>query len=567
MKKNILFLSVLATSLLGLPGHGEVKLPMIFGDHMVLQEGKTLPVWGTASPGEKVTVTIGADSDSATAGGDGAWRVDLKPLPVSSTGTTLTVAGTNTLTFQDVVVGDVWLASGQSNMELPMKAIASPLNVIDIKKVIAEANNHPLIRIFLVKRNPALTPRPDVAGGMWKVSSPESVSESSAVAYFFAQILQDKLQRPIGVIDSYWGGQPIETFTSREALQPIPELKGELAKSDGRRAAWLAMSDDQRAAAMADYNAKIATWMTNVDIPYQAVAKKWRDDALAAQKAGQPQPPKPPAESVPRPPSPDGDAGQPAVLFNGMIAPLIPYAIKGALWYQGESNARECELYGTLLPRMIGDWRTRWSEGDFPFLVVGLANFTYRYPVPVDQPWARVREAQVQTSQKVANVAVAEAIDIGQAHNIHPIDKFDVGRRLAAAALHVAYGQEVPWVGPTFAGMKIDADHITIQFANTGAGLTIGQSPYYGDNPPPPTDHLVGFAVAGQDRQWAWADAKIEGDNVLLSSAQVANPVAVRYGWAANPAVNLYNKEGFPAEPFRTDDWPMVPAPPPPANW
>ncbi len=565
MKKTLLLLSALTAVLTAMPGQGDVTLPKIFGDHMVLQEGKTLPVWGTAAPGEKVTVTIGADSASATAGADGAWRVDLKPLPVNATGTTLTVAGANTVTFQDVVVGDVWLASGQSNMELPMKALATRPNPLDIKKLVAQSAN-PQIRIFVVAKKPAITPRSDVAGGTWKVCGPDSVMESSAVAYFFGQILQEKLQRPIGLIDSYWGGQRIQSFTSREALETVPAAKNDVARTDALRATWLAMSDSERAAAMADYNAKMATWTPTVDVPFRAALLKWQAADLAAKVAGQPEPPKP-VETPPRPASPDGDAGAAAVLFNGMIAPLIPYAIEGALWYQGEANAGEGELYGTLLPLMIGDWRARWGEGDFPFLVVGLANFTYRYPVPVDHGWARLREAQVKTSEKVPNVALAEAIDIGEAHNIHPVDKIDVGRRLAAAALHVAYGQAVPWIGPTFAGMKIDGNQIVIQFANTGAGLVIAKSPYYGDNPPLPTDQLVGFAIAGPDRKWAWADAKIEGDSVVVSSAEVPNPVAVRYGWAGNPAVNLYNQEGFPAEPFRTDDWPYVPPPPAPLKW
>jgi sialate O-acetylesterase len=563
--KNILSLTALAVALFVMPGRGAVKLPLIFGDHMVLQEGQTLSVWGTAAPGEKVTVTIGPDSASATAGADGSWRVDLKPLPVSTTGTTLTVAGANTVTFQDVVVGDVWLASGQSNMELPMKALATRANPIDIRKLVAAANN-PQIRIFVVTKKPAITPRSDLAGGTWKVCSPDSVLESSAVAYFFGQILQDKLQRPIGLIDSYWGGQRIQSFTSREALQTLPAAKNDLMRSDALRAKWLAMSDSQRTATMADYNAKLADWTTKVNVPFLAVLAKWQAADLAAKTAGQPEPPKP-VVTPPRPPSPDGDAGVATALFNGMIAPLIPYAIKGALWYQGESNGGEGELYGALLPLMIGDWRARWGEGDFPFLVVGLANFGYRYPNPVDHGWARLRESQVKTSEKVPNVALAEAIDIGEAHNIHPVDKLDLSKRLAAAALHVAYGQDVPWIGPTFAGMTIGAGQIVIQFAHTGAGLVIGKSPYYADNPPTPADQLVGFAIAGADQKWSWADAKIDGATVVVSSAQVPNPVAVRYGWAGNPAVNLYNQEGFPAEPFRTDNWPYVPTPAAPAKW
>jgi sialate O-acetylesterase len=211
---------------------------------------------------------------------------------------------------------------------------------------------------------------------------------------------------------------------------------------------------------------------------------------------------------------------------------------------------------------MIRDWRGKWNEGDFPFLVVGLANFRPRLPVPVDEPWARVREGELQTSQTLPNVALAEAIDVGQAGDIHPVDKFDVGRRLAAAAEHVAYGGKDPWAGPTYAGETVQGSSIRIKFDHADGGLVIRASPWPADNPPEPTDHLVGFAVAGADHKWAWADATIDGTSVVLASKEVPAPVAVRFGWANNPALNLYNNAGFPAVPFRTDDWPLDVTPP-----
>ena len=254
-----------------------------------------------------------------------------------------------------------------------------------------------------------------------------------------------------------------------------------------------------------------------------------------------------------------------------MINPVIPYAIRGALWYQGESNggnSDDSRHYGGQLEAMITDWRTRWNEPDFTFLVVGLANFGYRFPDPVDEGWAAVREGEIHASEKLKNVAVAEAIDIGEAHGIHPIDKLDVGKRLAAAAFHVAYGLKGPWVGPTYAGEVIEKDKIRIKFAHTGGGLVVGASPHIvDDNPALPTDHLVGFAIAGEDRKWVWADARIAGDEIIVSSPQVPNPVAVRFAWANNPAMNLYNKAGFPAEPFRTDNWSFAPPPPTPEKW
>jgi sialate O-acetylesterase len=451
-------------------------------------------------------------------------------------------------------------------MELTMGNIENSQNVVDIKKVIADANN-PQIRIFLVEKKSTFVPLSDVAGGQWRVCSPDAVRGSSAVAYFFGQALQDKLKRPIGLIDTYWGGQPVQTFTGTEALQALPFEADALKNTANRAAPFLAMTPDQQKAAMADYQTKVTAWQQTSDGPYNDQVRKWQADVAAAKAANQPEPPRP-TESQPRPQSPDGREGEPGTLFNGMIHPLIPYAIKGALWYQGESNGGngpDADQYGPLLETMISDWRTRWNEPEFPFLVVGLANFGYRYPDPVDEGWAHVRNGEIEASTKLKNVAVAEAIDIGEAHNIHPVDKLDVGRRLAAAALHIAYGRKGAWVGPTFESMKAGAGKIRVKFAHTGGGLKIGVSPHTDE--PLPTDKLVGFAIAGDDKKWAWADAKISGDDVILTSTAVPNPVAVRYGWANNPAVNLYNAEGFPAEPFRTDNWPFVNPPPAPQKW
>lgn len=241
-----------------------------------------------------------------------------------------------------------------------------------------------------------------------------------------------------------------------------------------------------------------------------------------------------------------------------MIYPLIPFAIKGALWYQGEQDATNtADLYGTELTAMIRDWRGKWKQGDFPFLVVGLANFPARQAMPTDDGWARVREGQLQASQKLPNVGLAKAIDVGQVWNIHPVDKLDVSRRQAAAAQHLAYGEKDTWAGPTYAGETIEGNSIRIKFDH-GWGLVIRASPWPADNPPEPSDHLVGFAVAGADRKWVWADATIDGTSVVISSKEVPVPVAVRFAWANNPPLNLYHQAGFPAVPFRTEDWPLA---------
>ncbi len=537
----------------------DVKLPAIFGDHMVLQQDGKIPVWGTAAPGEEIKVTVGSNSATATAAQDGKWRVDLPSLAASSMPVTLTVAGKNTVTFQDVLVGDVWLASGQSNMEF------STGGVLDAKDVIAAANK-PLIRLFHVVNTPGIIPKSDVTG-KWELCTPETVPNFSAVAYLFGVELQNKYNRPIGLIESAWGGTPAQTWISLDALKTIPSEAGDVANMQKMVDAFPKDPTGQ-AAVMADYHAKLDEWQTKVHAPFQALFDKWLPLANAAKAANQPEPPGRPQESAPRPQSPDGEGGQPSVLFNGQIAPLIPYAIKGAIWYQGESNAGGWgDGYDTLLKTLITDWRTRWAEGDFPFLIVQIANNDPRYPFPTDSGWAGVRAGQEKVVQTVPKTGLASTIDLGCALNIHPPDKQDVAKRLALVAQHVAYGEPVVCNGPTFAKMTTNGSEIRIDYTDIGTGLTIGKSPWYSkEYPPTSTTELVGFAVAGDDKKWQWAKARIDGDGVVVSSDQVPKPVAVRYGWATNPEVNLYNKEGLPAVPFKSDDWPFVapPGPPPP---
>jgi sialate O-acetylesterase len=551
-----------------LPAQADVKLPAIFGDHMVLQQDGKIPVWGWADAGEKVSVAIGSDKADTTGGADGKWRVDLAPMPTTATGVTMTVTGKNTLTFQDVLVGEVWLASGQSNMELKMNA-----GLVTGQDAIAQSAN-PQIRLFTVDKVADLTPQEDVKGS-WKICGPDTVGSMSAVAYFFGRELQQKLQRPVGLLESDWGGTAIESWMSIETLGALPFTKGGVDNTQKRKDAEPKSAAD-RAKAQADFQAALADWKKNVDDPFQPVIRKWYADRDAAKKAGQPEPP-PPHEASNHPNSPLGEMFEYTTLFNGMIAPIIPYAMRGAIWYQGESNSGGDGLnYDVLLKTMITDWRARWNEGDFPFLVVGLANCDARYPFPVDSGWAGVRYGQAQVTDTLPNTGLAEAIDIGEAHNIHPLDKLDLSRRLAADALAIAYKQNVPYQGPRFDSMKVDGGTLRVTYKDTGAGLTIGQPPVdyqtalaahklATDDPLPPTDKLVGFAIAGADKKWVFADAKIDGNDVVLSSPQVPNPVAARYGWANNPQVNLYNKDGFPAVPFRTDDWGFV-APPPNPN-
>jgi sialate O-acetylesterase len=494
---------------------------------------------------------MGASQAETQADANGKWRVDLPPLPTNATGQTMTVNGKNTLTFQDVLIGDVWLASGQSNMELPLTA------ALNAKDAIPAATN-PQIRLFLVKRQPGIIPKSDVEGA-WMVCSPDAASPFSAIAYFFGQELQSSLHRPIGLVGSYWGGTFITAWIGFDALKALPVTEPG-TEDVQRRIDAFPKDPTAQAATMTDYRAKLLDWQTNVETPYQAAMKQWQQDDAAAKAAGKPEPPQP-QRSAPHPNSPDGEAWEYTVLFNGMINPLIPYGIKGVLWYQGESNSDSLPThYQELLKTLITDWRTRWNQGDFPFLVVQIANAGARAVTPpIDSGWAVVREAEAKTAETLPKVGMAVTMDLGLG-DIHPPDKLDVGKRLAATARNVAYGQDVPHLGPSYTGMTVDGNKIHLKFKDIGSGLVIGTPPLISLNAQPqPHPNLIGFAITGADKNWTWANAVIAGDEVIVSSDQVATPVAVRYGWADNVEINLYNKEGFPAVPFRTDNWEFVP--------
>jgi sialate O-acetylesterase len=529
----------------GSPLPANVKMPAIFGDHMVLQQDIKIPVWGTADPGEAVTVALGSETAQATAAADGSWRVDLPPLPTGTAPVTMTVAGKNTLTFQDVLVGEVWICGGQSNMQFPLRE--------DYTAADAMAKADPQIRYIYVGLKNALDPQTDIAGGKWTVCTPQTAGRCCAAGYFFARELRTKYPRPFGLIDSNAGGTRIQEWTSIDAQRKVPELKHNADDYDALKAAYPQASAEYPAK-LAAYKDALAKWQQEVGTTYNPLLATWKAQADQAQKAGLPLPPKPqpsspmPAEPVP----PEGKAGvTPAGLFNGMIAPLIPYAIKGALWYQGESNAGTSLVeYRAALQALIADWRQRWGEGDFPFLIVQLASYKA-------SAWPIIREGQLETARTVPNTGLAVAIDIGDPGGpIHPIDKLDVGLRLARAAEHVAYGENNVYSGPIYDSMKVEGGTIRLSFTQVGSGLVIGSAPWVApDQKPLPADKLRGFAIAGADKKWFAGDATIDGDTVVVSSSQVPQPVAVRYAWANAPKCNLYNKEGLPASPFRTDDW------------
>ncbi|HJT78545.1 MAG TPA: sialate O-acetylesterase, partial [Gemmataceae bacterium] len=417
-------LAAVSAVALAAPARADVRLPKVFSDHMVLQRDAAVPVWGWADPGEEVTVAVAGQTKKTTAGADGKWAVRLGKLEGAGP-LTLTVKGKNERTVRDVLVGEVWLASGQSNMALTVKQAR------DFAKE-KEAAHFPQIRMFTVARHPAREPQAD-CDGSWQVCSPETVGDFSATAYFFGRDLHQKLNVPVGLINSSYGGTPIEAWTSRGVMAKQPELKALLNLWAHKAAEY----DPEEAKAR-----------------YEEQLAKWKEAAARAKAEGK-APPRPPRKPV----RPQDDPHAPAVLFNGMIAPLIPYALRGAIWYQGESNAgseQSGKLYGVQLPLLVRDWRGRWGEGDFPFAWVQLPNFETQA-----KGWPFVREAMLH-ALALPNTGMAVAIDIGEAHDIHPKNKQEVGRRLALWVRAEGYGERLPWSGPLPAEHKVVGDRVEV---------------------------------------------------------------------------------------------------------
>lgn len=487
----------------------ELKVPAFIGDHMVIQRDMEAPLWGWADPGAQVEVTITGQTTKGVADADGRWQVTLSPMSVATDHTLTISTGDEKLEFSNVAVGEVWVCSGQSNMEWTVS------NSRDAALEIAGAN-YPDIRLFMVQRTTADTPQTDVVGS-WAPCSSETVPGFSAVAYFFGKKLYQELGVPIGLLKTAWGGTPAEAWTSREKLEATPEAMPTVERWDKLVANF--------PEARANYEKQLEQW--------KARSHKLIDNGRL------------PDEKAPQAPTSPDHPHRPASLYNGMIAPIIPYAIRGAIWYQGESNAGRAHQYRSIFPAMIIDWRERWGQGDFPFYWVQLANFRARDENPVESEWAELREAQNMTL-KLPNTGTGLAIDIGEADDIHPKNKQDVGLRLALNALAKDYGVDVSYAGPTYAHMAVEGNKIRIGFEHTDGGMVS------------PGGDLRGFAIAGADRKFVWANATIDGDSVVVWSDQVAEPVAVRYGWANNPDCNLYNRAGLPANPFRTDDWPCI---------
>lgn len=508
--------------LLALSAQADVTLNGMFADNMVLQRGMELPIWGFADPGEEVTVSACGQTKSATADGEGRWRVRLDPIEMEGA-FPVTISGENEIVLQNVVMGDVWICSGQSNMVWTVQ------NSVNGADEVANAN-FPLIRLCQVKRATATEPADQVEAG-WVECSPETVGPFSAVGYFFGRELHQELGVPVGLISSNWGGTPAEAWISAEKIETDP------AYADVYE--WWANAIELHPERMETYQ--------NETLP------QWRAKWEAAKAAGEePLPRRPQA-----PPGPD-HYRRPSNLFNAMIHPLIPYAIRGAIWYQGEANGgpsgggrSSAWQYRHLFPAMIEDWRERWGQGDFPFGWVQLANYRAIAEQPEESTWAEVRESQTLTLS-LPNTGQALAIDVGEAGNIHPKDKQTVGHRLALWALDEVYGRDVVSEGPMYESMTVEDGRVRLRFAGVAGGLRTRVT----ENAPD-AGTLMGFQIAGDDRRWVWANAQIDGDTVVVWSDEVAEPVAVRYGWANNPVVNLYNSAGLPAVPFRTDTWPL----------
>ncbi len=494
----------------------DVRVPQLFSDNMVLQREAKVPIWGWADPGEQVTVTLADQRATSSADNQGRWKVELSPLTTGGP-FQMTISGKNTLTLHNVIVGEVWICSGQSNMTMAVGN--SPRawgGVLNGEQEIAAAN-FPMIRQFNVKRAVAGQPQDDTQG-QWVAASPQAAGELTAAGFFFARELYKALGVPIGLIHSSWGGTPAEAWTRAAALAAEPELTS-IVKD------W-----EQK---LADYPKSLEKFRQELD--------EWHQASLKADAEGRPAPPAPPFPADPRS-SPWRAAG----LFNGMIAPLVPYGIRGAIWYQGESNAERAYQYRKLFPVMIQDWRRVWGQGDFPFLFVQLAGFMQKSAPKTS--WAELREAQLMTLS-LPKTGMAVAADIGDPYDIHPRNKQEVGRRLALAAQAIAYGKDVTYSGPIYESKNVEGDKIRLRFKHALGGLVAkgGKA-------------LKGFEIAGEDRKFVSAEARIEGNTVVVRSDKVPHPVAVRYAWADYPECSLYNRAGLPASPFRTDDGPGVTA-------
>lgn len=480
----------------------DVTLPALISDNMIVQQKMPVHIYGTASPAEKVKVSLAGKSATATTGADGNWEVSLPPVKAGGP-YTLSVQGNNTLTINNVLSGEVWVCSGQSNMELALTRASNGADAI-------AASANPNIHLFHVAKARSDSPAADVKA-KWQECGPQTVPNFSAVGYFFGRDLQKAEGVPIGLIESDWGGTPAESWTSEEKLQSSPVLRPMIDKYPAQKEAF-----DKTLSSFADMEAK-------------------------AKAEGKPAPRRPNAP------------WRYSELYNAMIVPLTKYPIRGATWYQGESNTGRAEQYRTLMPALIENWRSAWGIKDFPFLIVQLAPFGSGNSGGT--AYAELREAQNMTAQMLPNVGVAVITDVGNEKDIHPTRKEPVGQRLALLARKIAYNEKVNAAGPTYKDMTVDGDKITVHFANVGDGLMMKAGETSGEMVAPGV--LSGFTIAGADGKFVPANAVLKGKDAVIVSAQgVTNPTAVRFGFVNFPVVNLWGND-LPANPFRTDAPPV----------
>lgn len=488
-----------------------LEMPAVFSDHMVLQAGKSVPVWGWARPGSKVSVRIAGQQHHTSSDAKGRWSLNLSALKAGGPHE-MQVSGGKTLRIHDILVGEVWLGSGQSNMAMKVRGCDNA------KAEIATAN-FPQIRMFTVARTASKTAQRNCKGS-WVVCSPSTVKTFSGTAYFFGRRLHQELSVPVGLINSSVGGTPVEAWTSMPVQAKTPALRALLT-------GWHKRGED---------------WKPITDAQFQKRLRNWQKRVEKAKANGKRKPRRPS-----KPSDPTLSTGHPANLYHGMIHPLIPYRIRGALWYQGERNAKSlqsAQLYKTQLPLLISDWRTRWGQGDFPFLFVQLPNFKKRQADPNQtSTWAAMRDSMLHSLQ-VPNTGMATTIDVGMAKDIHPKNKQAVGSRLAQWALASVYDQPIPATGPLFRNAEYRDGSAFVSFQEGGGSLQIQTG-----------DALQGFALAGKDQVFQFAEAEIQGDTVRVWHPTIPHPVAVRYAWGDNPACNLGNTAKLPASPFRSDSW------------
>lgn len=500
------------------PAFAALSLPHFFSDHMVFQRERASAIWGKANPGTEVTVAFKGRSAAARADANGRWRAQIETGPADSKGAVMTIStGSEKVEIKDVLIGEVWFASGQSNMHFTMNRAP------EYAGLIAESN-HPGLRMFNAPVVTAVENQDDI-DGTWQAATPETVPGFSAVAFFFARKLHLELGIPVGVIKSSWGGKPVETFTSREALNTLPATQAMVSA--------LMEADSQYDAAKAQ-------------APYEKALEQWK--AAMAKSKGRPAGERKRLGKKPEAPKrPLATEGKPGVLFASMIHPFVGYTMRGAIWYQGEANAKPGAVpYDQTLPLMINDWRKRWND-EFSFYFVQLANFHEPSTEPgTPDAWALLQDRMRRMLDSTPRTGMAVTNDIGDAKDIHPKNKKDPGERLARWALAKDYGRDLVWSGPLFKSSRPEKNGVWVTFDQAGDGLKSRDG-----------GALKRFEIAGADKVWHWADATVEGrDRIRISSPKVPEPVAVRYAWAANPeGANLVNSEGLPASVFRTDDW------------